>query len=56
MIEKALNEVFKQKFRVKCVLSLKKAKLKAVEEDPLIQAAVHQMGAQITEIHNQGAA
>jgi hypothetical protein len=36
-------------------LSPKKAKLKAVQEDPLIKAAVNQLGAQITEIHNEGA-
>ncbi len=55
VIEKALTEVFQVKCRVKCVLSPRKAKLKAVQEDPLIQAAVNQMGAQITEIHKQGA-
>jgi len=51
MIENALAEIFQQKCRVKCVLSPRKARLKAVEEDPLIRAAVNQMGAQITEIH-----
>ncbi len=56
VIEKALAEVFRQKCRVKCVLSPKKAKLKAVAEDPVIRAAVSQLGAQITEIHSEGAA
>jgi DNA polymerase-3 subunit gamma/tau len=53
LIEKALNEIFHQKYRVKCILSPKKAKLKAVEEDPLIRAAINQMGAEVTEIHDQ---
>ncbi len=52
-IEKALLEVLHQKCRVKCVLSPRRAKLKAVEEDPLIRAAVNQMGAEITEIHEE---
>jgi hypothetical protein len=51
ILEKALNQVLKRKCRVKCTLSPKKARLKAVEEDPLIRAAVSQFGAQITEIH-----
>ncbi len=50
LIEKALAEIFQQKCRVKCVLSPKKAKLKAVEEDPLIRT-VMSWGAEITEIH-----
>ncbi len=50
LIEKALVEIFQQKCRVKCVLSPKKAKLKAVEEDPLIRT-VMSWGAEITEIH-----
>jgi DNA polymerase-3 subunit gamma/tau len=53
LIEKALLEVLHQKCRVKCVLSPRRAKLKAVEEDPLIRAAVNQMGAEITEIHEE---
>ncbi len=53
LIEKALLEVLRQKCRVKCVLSPRRAKLKAVEEDPLIRAAVNQMGAEITEIHEE---
>ena len=52
MIEKALTEIFQTQCRVRCVLSPKKAKLKAVEEDPLIRAAVNQLGAEITEIHD----
>jgi DNA polymerase-3 subunit gamma/tau len=56
VIERALDQVFQHKYRVKCVLSPKKAKLQAVKQDPLIQAAVNQMGAQITEIHNPGVA
>ncbi len=55
IIEKALFQVFKQKYGVKCVLSPKKARLKAVEEDPLIRNAVSQWGAQVTEIHSEGA-
>lgn len=55
VLEKALSDELRQKCRVKCVLSPKKAKLKAVQEDPLIKAAVNQLGAQITEIHNEGA-
>jgi hypothetical protein len=55
MIEKALTEIFRTKCRVRCVLSPKKAKLKAVEEDPLIRAAVNQLGAEITEIHDGAA-
>ena len=52
LIEKTLREIFQQPCRVKCVLSPKKARLKAVQEDPLIRAAVNQFGAQITEIHS----
>ncbi len=52
MIEKALTEIFQTQCRVKCVLSPKKARLKAVEEDPLIRAAINQLGAEITEIHD----
>jgi len=55
MIEKALREVFQTNCRVKCILSPKKAKLRAVEEDPLIRAAVNQLGAEITEIHDSAA-
>ena len=55
MIEKALTEIFQTPCRVRCVLSPKKAKLKAVEEDPLIRAAVNQLGAEITEIHDRAA-
>ena len=50
IIEKALAHVFQQQCRVKCMLSPEQAKRKAVEQDPLIQAAMNQ-GAQITEIH-----
>jgi len=55
MIEKALAEIFQTKCRVRCILSPKRAKLKAVEEDPLIRAAVNQLGAEITEIHDSAA-
>lgn len=51
ILEKALNQVLKRKCRVRCTLSPKKARLQAVEQDPLIRAAVSQFGAQITEIH-----
>lgn len=54
IIEKALLQVFERKMRVKCILSPERAKRKAVEQDPLIQAAINQ-GGQITEIHSQGA-
>jgi DNA polymerase-3 subunit gamma/tau len=50
IIEKALAQVFQRQCRVKCMLSPERAKRKAVEQDPLIQAAITQ-GAQITEIH-----
>jgi hypothetical protein len=50
IIEKALAHVFQQQCRVKCMLSPERARRKAVEQDPLIQAAMNQ-GAQITEIH-----
>ncbi|MBI5304467.1 MAG: DNA polymerase III subunit gamma/tau [Chloroflexi bacterium] len=55
IIEKAFESVFKQKCRVKCVLSPKKAQLKAVQDDPLIRSAVNQWGAEITKIHSEGA-
>ncbi len=51
MIEKALQEIFQQPYRVKCVISPQKARLKAVELDPVIRTAVNQLGAQITDIH-----
>jgi DNA polymerase III subunit gamma/tau len=51
VIEKVIGEVMQKRCRVKCVLSPKRARLIAVENDPLIQAAVDQMGAQVTEIH-----
>jgi DNA polymerase-3 subunit gamma/tau len=50
VIEKSLDQVFQRKCRVKCMLSPERAKRKAVEQDPLIRAAMNQ-GAQITEIH-----
>lgn len=53
LIEKAIEEIFAQPFRVKCVLSPHKARVKAVESDPLIQTAVSQLGAEITEIHDE---
>jgi len=56
VIEKAMTDVFHTKCRVKCVLSPQKVKRQAVENDPLISAAVNQLGAQITEIHSEGAA
>jgi DNA polymerase-3 subunit gamma/tau len=51
VIEKGLAEVFGKPLRVKCVLSPKKAKMQAAENDPLIRAAVNQFGAQIVDIH-----
>lgn len=51
MLEKALEEIFQRKCIAKCILSPQKAKMKAAEEDPLIRAAVSQLGAKITEIH-----
>ncbi len=53
LIEKAIEEIFDQPFRVKCILSPQKARVKAVESDPLIRTAVSQLGAEITEIHDQ---
>ena len=53
VLEKALADVFGQKILVKCVLSPRKVRQKAVEGDPVIQAAVNQWGAQITEIHDK---
>ncbi len=53
MIEKAVGDIFQQKCIVKCVLSPKKQKLKAVEQDPLIRTAMS-LGAEITEIHEGG--
>jgi len=50
LIERSLREVFGQPYRVKCVLSPKKAKLKVVEQDPLVQEA-RRMGAEIAKIH-----
>lgn len=52
LIENALEEIFKQSCRVKCVLSPQKARIKAVESDPLIRTAVSQWGAEITDIQN----
>ncbi len=51
LIERSLHEVFGQTYRVKCVLSPKKAKLKAVEQDPLVQEA-RKMGGEIAKIHD----
>jgi hypothetical protein len=51
MVERALDQVFQRKCRVKCMLAPERAKRKAVEQDPLIRTAINQMGAQITEIH-----
>ncbi len=51
LIEKALQEIFQQPYRVKCVISPQRARLKAVESDPVIRTAVNQLGAQITDIH-----
>ncbi len=53
VIEKAVGDVFQQKCIVKCVLSPRKQKLKAVEEDPLIRTAMS-WGAEITDIHEGG--
>ncbi|MBM3128286.1 MAG: DNA polymerase III subunit gamma/tau [Chloroflexi bacterium] len=50
VVERALDQVFQRKCRVKCVLAPERAKRKAVEQDPLIRAAMSQ-GAQITGIH-----
>ncbi len=50
IVEKALGEVLQAKCRVKFILSPKRAKIKAAEEDPLIHAAMS-MGAEITDIH-----
>lgn len=55
LIEKAIEEILHQPYRVKCILSPHKAKVKAVEADPLIHTAVSQFGAEITDIHDQPA-
>ncbi len=52
LIETAFAEIFKQPYRVKCVLSPQIARKKAVESDPLIRTAVRQWGAEITDIRN----
>jgi DNA polymerase-3 subunit gamma/tau len=52
LVEKVFFKIFKRKLRVKSILSPKKAKLKAVADDPLIRNAVSQWGAQITDIHH----
>ncbi|MCI0475502.1 MAG: DNA polymerase III subunit gamma/tau, partial [Anaerolineales bacterium] len=49
-VERALDQTFQRKCRVKCMLAPERAKRKAVEQDPLIRAAMSQ-GAQITGIH-----
>ncbi|MCX7838119.1 MAG: DNA polymerase III subunit gamma/tau [Anaerolineae bacterium] len=49
-VERALGQIFQRPCRVKCVLTPERAKRKAVEQDPLIQAAMSQ-GGQITGIH-----
>lgn len=53
LIEKAIEEIFSQPFRVKCILSPHKARVKAVESDPLIRTAVSQLGAEITDIRDE---
>jgi len=55
LIEKAIEEIFSQPYRVKCILSPHKARVKAVESDPLIQTALSQLGAEITDIHDEPA-
>lgn len=49
-VERALGQIFQRPCRVKCMLTPERAKRKAVEQDPLIQAAMSQ-GGQITQIH-----
>ena len=51
VIERSLDQVFRRKCRVKCMLSPERARRKAVEQDPLIRTAINQLGAQITDIH-----
>jgi len=53
LIEKAIEDIFAQPYRVKCILSPQKARVKAVESDPLIRTAVSQLGAEITDIHDE---
>ncbi len=50
LTERSLREIFGQPYRVKCVLSPKKARLKAAEQDPLVQEA-RKMGGEISRIH-----
>jgi DNA polymerase-3 subunit gamma/tau len=51
VVERALDQVFQRKCRVKCMLTPERAKRKAVEQDPLIRTAINQLGAEITGIH-----
>ncbi len=52
LVEKAFFEVLQNKCRVKCILSPRRAKLKAVEDDPMVRVAT-QLGGEITEIHEE---
>jgi len=51
LIERSLNDIFGQPYRVKCILSPKKARIKAAEQDPLVQEA-RKMGGEIARIHD----
>lgn len=48
-IEKIFAEIFGAPVRIRCVLSPKKQKMKAAQDDPLIRAALN-MGGKITDI------
>lgn len=48
-IEKILSGMFGSPVRIRCVVSPKKQKMKAAQEDPLIRAAIN-MGGKITDI------
>lgn len=48
-IEKILSDIYGAPVRVRCVVSPKKQKMKAAQDDPLIRAAIN-MGGKITDI------
>lgn len=54
-VERALGQIFQRPCRVKCMLTPERARRKAVEQDPLIRTAIHQLGAEITSIHGDNA-
>ncbi len=51
-LTKILNEMFEGSTRVKCILSPKRAKMKAAENDPLVRAAMD-LGAKIKDVEEE---